>query len=215
MSNQDSSVVEDEGAEESSSQSESQDEGVIGSDHGLEDSEVEIESIPEITQADLVIAAQAGDLAAWKKLIAIHAPRLAAYIGARLRRPEIVDRLVADSIYVAWKHIAELEDENEFPAWFRRMGGSVTMRWYKRHNDEGISGEFPIERCDNQSLGLEIEELDNALGRLPEKERMALEQRYRAGLQNAEIAEVLHKDPEQVEKLIQSGLRHLQKSRQK
>lgn len=185
----------------------------------IAESDIDVESIAdeseagEIDQAALVRAAQSGDMIAWKQLVAIHAPRLAAYIGARLRRPEIVDRLVADSIYVAWKNLTELENEHDFPAWLRRMGGSVTMRWYKRHNDEGISGEFPMNRCDDPQLAQRIQALDVALGRLSKKERMALEQRYRAGLANDDIAEVLHKEPEQVEDLIQSGLQHLHKLR--
>ena len=85
-------------------------------------------------EIQLVRAARNGEIAAWRSLLDIYAPRLAAYIGARLRRPEIVDKLVADTIYVAWKRLPDLEDIEDFAAWFRKLGGSVTMRWYKRHS---------------------------------------------------------------------------------
>lgn len=157
----------------------------------------------------LVQASRNGDIEAWRALMAIHGPRLAAYVGARLRRPEIVDKLVADTVFVAWKHLSELEDDREFSSWFRKMGGSVTMRWHKRHHDEGISGEFPVQRCDGLEHAKEIVALDAALGKLPEKERMALEQRFRAGLEGEDLAEVLHLSVEDVNKLVQNGLRHL------
>ena len=131
----------------------------------------------------LIEKSRTGDFDSWRELVDIYAPRLAAYVGARLRRPDIVDKLVADTVYVAWKNLAELEKPADFPSWFRKMGGSVTMRWYKRHHGEGISGEFPIDRIEDSEQAEEIAAIDKALGKLPEKQRMALEQRFRAGLE--------------------------------
>lgn len=162
-------------------------------------------------ELELIKQSRQGDIDAWRALIDIYATRLAAYIGARLRRPEIVDKLVADTIYVAWKHLAELEDEKDFPSWFRKMGGSVTMRWYKRNHGEGISGDFPIQRVEGGQAE-ELASLDKALGKLPEKKRMALEQRFRAGLQGEALAEVLHATVEDADKLVEESLQLLQKN---
>lgn len=150
-----------------------------------------------------------GDLEAWRSLIQIHAPRLAAYIGARLRRPEIVDKLVADTVYVAWKHLPDLEQDDKFASWLRRMGGSVAMSWYKRNHGEGISGEFPVGRVSGDPDASRLAALDRALGKLPEKERMALEQRFRAGLRGEELADVLHASLEDIDLLVDKSLEHL------
>ena len=70
-----------------------------------------------IDDESLVVAAQHGDLAAWSTLCARHLPRLAAYLGSRLRRPEVVERLVAEVVAGAWKHLPELDQPADFPAW--------------------------------------------------------------------------------------------------
>ncbi len=162
-------------------------------------------------ELELLKRSRQGDIEAWKSLIDIYSVRLAAYIGARLRRPEIVDKLVADTVYVAWKHLPELEEDKDFPSWFRKMGGSVTMRWYKRNHGEGISGDFPIQRVSEVDQAEELAALDKALGKMPEKQRMALEQRFRAGLQGEALAEVLHASVEDAEMLVEESLKHLHK----
>lgn len=160
-------------------------------------------------EISLVHSSRKGDVEAWRDLMAIHAPRLAAYIGARLRRPEIVDKLVADTIFVAWKHVNDFDDVKDFPSWFRKMGGSVTMSWYKRNHGEGLSGEFPVQRVSESAQAKDIAAVDKALGTLPEKERMALEQRFRAGLEGEDLAEVLHKSESDADALLEKALAHL------
>lgn len=167
------------------------------------------------SELNLVHAARNGEIEAWRSLLDVHAPRLAAYIGARLRRPEIVDKLVADTIYVAWKRLPDLEDASTFASWFRKLGGSVTMRWYKRHHDEGISGAFPVERVPSEFAAPALAALDKAMGELPEKERMALEQRFRAGLEGEELAEVLHIKKADAERLLDKALQHLHETQLK
>ena len=50
------------------------------------------------------------------------------------------------------------------------------------------------------------------MGKLPEKERMALEQRFRAGLQGEELAEVLHTQEKDADLLVEKALQHLQEA---
>lgn len=163
-----------------------------------------------LSDRQLAARSRAGDRDAWNELARRAAPRLAAYLGARLRRPEVVEKLVAEAIYAAWRHIHELEDPADIAAWLRRVAGGSAMRWHEKHRQESLHGAFPLERCAaDRRCAADMERLEHCLGRLAEEERMAIEQRYRGGLSGAELAEALHRDPREVEPLLARALRRL------
>lgn len=146
----------------------------------------------ERSDAELVRAAQDGDHLAWELLVGRHVARLGAYLGARIRRVEVVDTLVAETIYAAWRHLAELVDPTTFAAWFRRIGAAQAMKWHKVHKDESLVEPFPTERCQDASEVAEMRRLERALGELSEAHRLALEHRFRGGLDGEELVEALH-----------------------
>jgi RNA polymerase sigma-70 factor (ECF subfamily) len=157
--------------------------------------------------ATLVTAAQQGDREAWAELCRRHAPRLAAYLGGRLRRPAVVDRLVAEVVAGAWKHLADLQHPGDFPAWFRRVGGNLTLQWCRKHPDEPLAGPFPVERCgDDAALRRRMERLETALGQLADVQRMALEQHLRGGMDVAALSESLHLPHDGVRQLLDESL---------
>lgn len=138
------------------------------------------------SDGELVRAAQNGDRLAWELVIGRHAERLAAYLGARLRRPDVVEKLVADTILMAWKHLDDIEAADGFAPWFRRLGANLALRWHKQHKGESLVGDLP-GTGDEQ-----LRALDRALGQLPEAQRLVLEHRFRGGLRGVELAEALH-----------------------
>jgi RNA polymerase sigma-70 factor (ECF subfamily) len=143
--------------------------------------------------AELIVAAQGGDQAAWGSLVRRHAPGVAAYLGARLRRPEIVDRLLGEAIVAGWRQRAECDDPAAFQGWLRKIAGAVAMRWAREHPDEPVEGPFPLDRVPARGLDSagRLAELDQAIGRLPEQQRMALELRWRGGLTDESLAAAL------------------------
>ncbi len=159
--------------------------------------------------ADLVVEARAGDHAAWSALCRRHAPRLAAYLGARLRRPEIVDQLVGETVVAAWQQLAGLENPAEFAAWFRRTGAGLALRWAREHPSETIAAEWtPLHSGggDPDSMA----RLDRLIGGLDEAKRMAVELRWRGGLSGSELAAALRCTPEEAERLANVAENELQ-----
>ncbi len=155
----------------------------------------------------LVTRAQGGDRAAWSELCTRHAPRLAAYLGGRLRRPQIVDKLVAEVIAGAWKHLVDLARPSDFPAWFRRVGGNLTLQWCRKHPDEVLGEPFPSERCGGDTaLHQRMDDLESALNALSDPQRMALEQHIRGGMDLAALSEALHLEPAAVQALLDEAL---------
>jgi RNA polymerase sigma-70 factor, ECF subfamily len=155
----------------------------------------------------LVVAAQHGDLAAWSTLCVRHLPRLAAYLGARLRRPEVVERLVADVVAGAWKHLPELENPADFAAWLRKVGGNLALQWSRKHPDEPVAAPFPAVRCGGDAeLAARMVRLDAALGALPDAQRMLLEQHFRGQVDLDTLAAGMHLQREGVEALLDEAL---------
>ena len=146
--------------------------------------------------ADLVGEARAGDHAAWASLCRRHAPRLGAYLGARLRRPEVVDQLVGEAVVAAWLHLPELTDPAGFAAWFRRTGAGLALKWAREHPAEEIAAPWSRGGAD---AGLA--RLDQLVGGLEETARMALELRWRGGLSGGELAGALRCPAEEAERL--------------
>lgn len=168
---------------------------------------------PEPADAELVTQARAGDRDAWALLCRRHAPRLAAYLGARLRRPQVIDKLVEDAIVLAFKHLDELTGEETFAAWFRRIGAHLALRWYKEHRDEPLSEPFPVDRCTGDpTQAPRLVRLEAALATLTDAQRMALEQRYRAGLSGPSLADVLHVDGQKADRLVEDALSALERA---
>ena len=100
----------------------------------------------------------------------------------------------------------EYSSDQDFGAWFRRLGAHLAMRWHERHKGEPLAEAFPRERCEGLQQYATMQALDNAMGRLKDKHRMALEQRYRGGLQGAALAEVLHVSQDELPALMDAAL---------
>lgn len=154
------------------------------------------------SDAELVEAVRQGDHVAWAALMRRHAPRLAAYLGARLRRPAVVDALVAEAIVVGLQYLTELGQE-PFAAWFRKLGAGIAMRWAREHPEEPLEEPFPVGRLAGEHGGLadELGRLERALAQLGEQQRMAVELRWRAGLVGVELGSVLRIDAAEAERL--------------
>lgn len=161
----------------------------------------------DATFARLLAASCDGDLAAWRMLLQRWLPSVAAYLGARLRRVDVLESLLVETATEAWRHLDPAVTPAEFPRWLRRMAASVALRWHRRHPDEEL--ERPLPDAVLQAAGTRaeaVQRLDAAMGSLSAEQRMAVEQRYRGGLQGADLAEVLHCSPEQAEQLVHQAV---------
>jgi DNA-directed RNA polymerase specialized sigma24 family protein len=150
--------------------------------------------------------ARGGDLEAWGRIATRHAPVLAAYLGSRIRRPALVERLVAAALVAGWRHIGEA-DPGDLPGWLRRHAASQAMTWAAEHPSEGLH-EPLTESClpEDPDLGRRLARLDRALGELDESQLRVLELVFRGGADAVRTAEVLHVEPERVPALLADAL---------
>ncbi len=160
-----------------------------------------------VSDADLVRQARGGDHSAWRSLVLRHSPVLAAYLGTRLRRPTVVERLVATTIVAAWRSLGELKDDQDFAAWLRRLGGSHAMAWHQSHPGEPLDELLPANRRGiDPPLAARLGRLDRAIGVLSEEHRKILELHWRGGLDQAALAASLHLDPNHLQAALETAL---------
>jgi DNA-directed RNA polymerase specialized sigma24 family protein len=147
---------------------------------------------PTTQDADLVRRAQAGDVMAWGTLCHRHAAMLAAYLGGRLGRADVVDRLVSQAIISGWRNLRELDSPEGFTGWWRRLAGGLATAWHREHPNEPLQAALPTDRLPTDPAGAEaVRHIDAALARLDEADRRLLELIHRGDLAVDQAAAIL------------------------
>ncbi|MFM2090043.1 MAG: sigma factor [Planctomycetota bacterium] len=151
-------------------------------------------------------AARSGDVEAWGRIAGRYAPMLAAYLGSRIRRPALVERLVVAALVAAWRHLGEAEP-GDLPGWLRRHAAGQAMTWARDNPAEGLSEPFPSALLPaDEGLARRLLRLDRALDQLDESQLRILELRYRGGCDDATAAEALHVPADRIPGLLADAL---------
>jgi DNA-directed RNA polymerase specialized sigma24 family protein len=159
---------------------------------------------------NLLAASRQGDLAAWRQLLQRWLPSVAAYLGARLRRIDVIDDLLISTAKEAWCHLDPSLTAEDFPRWLRKMGATVALRWHRRHPTEALSAPLPPELLAAAGEHVtQLVRLDQAIAQLEPLQRMTIEQRFRGQLNGPELADVLHCQADQLQPLLQQALQSL------
>lgn len=145
--------------------------------------------------------ARDGDLTAWADIVHRHAPGLAAYLGGRIRRPDVVNRLVAETVVAAWRRLDGLEDARDLPGWLRRQAAAQAKRWSREHDSEPLEQAWALE---DRPAG--VAALDQAIAGLEVDQRLAIEYRYRGGLEGEALAAALHLPRERSDALLAAAV---------
>ena len=147
--------------------------------------------------------AQEGDEEAYAILAHRHATPVAAYLGGRIRRVDVVDELVVEVICAGWNYLHKYRSTQSFAGWFRSLAAEVARIWHRDHPDESLHGSFPYERCPDETSRERMRWLEQGLDRLNDKARMAIEHRFRGGLDDQSLAVAMHvADPAQAQRQI-------------
>ena len=154
--------------------------------------------------AELVAAAQRGDATAWPAIIDRFEDLAVAYAiglcGDLNEAPDIAQEAFA----LAFRHIADLEDRNAFPAWLLRLVRTATNRRTRRRRLSTVSLDAipgddtpgaPVDRSAGPDeivlAAIETAEVRAAVERLPEGERCVVALHHLAEMPYAEVAAFL------------------------
>lgn len=148
----------------------------------------------QATEAALIIAAQARDQAAFGELV----KRRQGWARALLRRMcqshAEADDLAQEAFIKAWDRLRDLETPAAFPGWFRRIAVTTFLMAKRRQKAvfEEIDDASPIASegsTPEAAAGARID-LEKALARLSDAERMCVTLNHGEGLSHSEIVEV-------------------------
>lgn len=151
-------------------------------------------NLAEATEAALILAAQVQDQAAFGELVR----RRQGWARALLRRmcgnAAEADDLAQDAFMKAWDKLRDLESPAAFPGWFRRIAVTTFLMAKRRQRAvfEEIDDASPIASEDSTpeaAAGAKID-LEKALARLSDAERLCVTLNHGEGLSHGEIVEI-------------------------
>lgn len=168
--------------------------------------------IAEVTDAELVHAAKAGDLAAFEELATRHERQIYSLAYRILQNPHDAEDVTQQAFLSAVENLAKFREESSFATWLYRIATFAALKVIRKRKgldtvsleeatepredydsiphpeyiaDWKQSPEQLVERNETQRL------LDDALAKLDEKHRLVFVLRDVEGLSVAETAEAL------------------------
>jgi RNA polymerase sigma-70 factor (ECF subfamily) len=166
----------------------------------------------------LVVAAQAGDRAAWERLVARWQPRLLRHAWRLTGHADRAADLVQDAWVDIWKGLRRLEDVVAFPAWAFRI---VTRRCHRAFGETDreragmrelaeVSAESDdAEGAEAIARDIDLARVRAAMAALPPAQRAALSLFHLEALSVAEIAIALDVPPGTVKTRLMHARRKL------
>ncbi|TXH65193.1 MAG: sigma-70 family RNA polymerase sigma factor [Lysobacteraceae bacterium] len=152
----------------------------------------------------LVVSAQAGDRAAWQRLVARWQPRLLRHAWRLTGHADRAADLVQDAWIDIWKGLRRLDDAVAFPAWAFRIVTRRCHRAFQNADRERLSltelADTVSESDDatgTEALAREIDltRVREVMAELPSTQRAALSLFHLEDLSVAEIAIALDVPP--------------------
>jgi RNA polymerase sigma-70 factor (ECF subfamily) len=149
-----------------------------------------------LVDRDLVEAARQGDREAYADLIRVRGDRLYAIAQRILRDVHLTEDAVQDALVIAWRDLPGLRDPDRFDAWLTRIIVRAAVHEATRHRRrvvvdiQALPVDIPTAADDYVSVG-DRDQLERGFRRLPPEQRALLVLRHYAGLEPAEIADVL------------------------
>lgn len=166
----------------------------------------------------LVLQAKKGDEGAFEELYNMFAKDLYRYTASRIPEDHAGD-LVSEIFFRVWKKLPSFQGEfqGQFRAWMFTIAHHLVIDFY-RTNRESLPIEEGQDIVDEDSSSdpthllateTDFDRTQEALHKLPEKQREALILRYMNDIPLADIAEIMQEKEGNVRILIHRGLKRL------
>jgi RNA polymerase sigma-70 factor, ECF subfamily len=152
---------------------------------------------PEDTRVDweaaLVQRACAGDARAFERLYREHAGRVYGLCLRMTRDVQLAEDCTQDTFINAWRALAQFETRSSLSTWLHRIAVNVSLAKRRKstaveplpEDEAGSTGEWALE------TPVEVQEIESAIGALPEGARDALVLHALYGYSHGEAAQML------------------------
>ncbi|HYX73879.1 MAG TPA: RNA polymerase sigma factor [Steroidobacteraceae bacterium] len=144
-------------------------------------------------ESALVQRARGGDQRAFERLYREHAGRVYGLCLRMTRDAQLAEDCTQDTFINAWRALGKFETRSSLSTWLHRIAVNVTLAKRRKsgpveplpEEEEGSAAEWALE------TPVEVQELESAIGALPEGARDALVLHALYGYSHGEAAEML------------------------
>jgi RNA polymerase sigma factor (sigma-70 family) len=150
----------------------------------------------------------AGDKLAFGTLVRRHGSAVRVLLRRMGAQPSLADDVAQDAFLTAWRRIGSLRDDTAFEPWVKQIAARLYVKQWRRAGRYGAleeAGEAPSHQPD-PALVLD---LDAALSRLSDAERLCVSLNIGAGFAHEELAQTLSLPLGTVKSHIRRGLGRL------
>ena len=138
------------------------------------------------------------DRLAFEKLYARHYQQLSRYLTRLMRRPDMVEEVVNDAMFVVWEKAAKFEGRSKVSTWItgiaylKGIKALDRLKTMPEQNAESVSKAEELEEQTNLISRLGLEDwLSNGLALISPDQRSVVELTYYSGYSYQEIAELM------------------------
>lgn len=156
----------------------------------------QVEHSPIDWEGALVERARAGDTRAFERLYREHTGRVYGLCLRMTREPQTAEDCTQETFINAWRALARFETRSSFGTWLHRIAVNVALaKRRKAARDEPIADveveEEGAEPVWTLETPVEVQEIEDAIGTLPEGARDALVLHALYGYSHTEAAQML------------------------
>lgn len=141
---------------------------------------------------------RAGDRAAAAELVDKYYEQIYLFLRRLGHDRHVSEDLTQETFFSAWHHIGQLKDDKALNGWLYRIAANVSRLHWRRHRHEEIVGVEQVEVADSTEAGPDaagrreqVEQVRDAVARLPVKLRQTIVLHYMQQLTIAEAAEAM------------------------
>ena len=149
---------------------------------------------------ELIAKISGKDREAFKVLFYRYHKKIFAFLMRLLKRPELADEVVNDTMLVVWEKAAAFEGRSKASTWILGIAYRKGLKLLNREDKHPTNTvvEFPAEDCMGEDLLSDFSEhedrvriLKQCMQHLSESHRTVVELTYYFGLSNEEVASVV------------------------
>jgi RNA polymerase sigma-70 factor, ECF subfamily len=144
----------------------------------------------------LVERARAGDTRAFERLYREHSGRVYGLCLRMTRQPHLAEDCTQETFINAWRALARFETRSSLGTWLHRIAVNVTLAKRRKAARDEPAPEVEVEEEGSEpewtlETPVEVDEIEAAIGELPEGARDALVLHALYGYSHTEAAQML------------------------
>jgi len=166
--------------------------------------------------AALVLRTADGDRDAYARLVQRHLPRILAVTRRMLGNDARAEDAAQDALLRLWTHAGSYDPEKaRLSTWLSRVTANICLDRLRKREEESLPENFDMALPASQDRqlmeGQVASKVNEALQKLPERQRLALVLCHYEEMSMAEAAAVMETTPEAIESLLSRARRGLKR----